>query len=84
LNGYRQAKKISLSEHRIGNTGVSSALVQICLATIAGYQEGGASAMINLTDGDNSSIVMVSLPDAASKVVNETSRNANPFRYSAQ
>jgi hypothetical protein len=54
------------------------------LATIGEHQEGGASAMINLTDGENASIVMIGLPDAISKAVIETNRNANPSRYSAQ
>ncbi|GAB2899861.1 DUF2875 family protein [Paraburkholderia jirisanensis] len=66
---------------RIGNTGVSSALVQICLATIANYEEGGASATVNLMDNGTASIVMVSPPDEASKANNVTHRGANPFRY---
>jgi hypothetical protein len=66
---------------RIGNTGVSSALVQICLATIAGYEDGSASATVNLVDGKSASIVMVSPPDAASKAINERNRGQDPFRY---
>ena len=66
---------------RIGNTGVSSALVQLCLATIAGYEDGGASATVNLIDKDSASIVMVSPPDGASKATNEKNRGANPFRH---
>jgi hypothetical protein len=66
---------------RIGNTGVSSALVQLCLATIAGYEDGRASATVNLIDKGEASIVMVSPPDAASKAVNEKNRGPNPFRY---
>ncbi|KHL71314.1 hypothetical protein PpSQ1_26865, partial [Pseudomonas putida] len=31
---------------RLGNTGVSSALVEINLATIASYHDGGASAVV--------------------------------------
>ncbi|CAB3796480.1 hypothetical protein LMG28688_04314 [Paraburkholderia caffeinitolerans] len=66
---------------RIGNTGVSSALVQLCLATIANYQEGGASATVNLMDNGTASIVMVSPPDEASKAGNAEHRGADPFKY---
>ncbi|PMS12854.1 DUF2875 domain-containing protein [Trinickia caryophylli] len=68
---------------RIGNTGVSSALVQLCLATVAGYEQGGASATVNLIDGKSASIVMVSPPDAASKAANQKNRGPNPFKYRA-
>ncbi|MFL9870618.1 type VI lipase adapter Tla3 domain-containing protein [Paraburkholderia megapolitana] len=66
---------------RIGNTGVSSALVQVCLATIANYQEGGASATVNLMDNGTASIVMVSPPDEASKANNAKHRGDDPFKY---
>ena len=66
---------------RIGNTGASSALIQLCLATIAGYESGDASATVNLVDGKTASIVMVSPPDPASKAINEKNRGPNPFRY---
>lgn len=68
---------------RIGNTGVSSTLVQLCLATVAGYEQGGASATVNLIDGKSASIVMVSPPDAASKAANQKNRGPNPFKYRA-
>ncbi|WP_028223780.1 type VI lipase adapter Tla3 domain-containing protein, partial [Paraburkholderia oxyphila] len=66
---------------RIGNMGVSSALVQICLATIANYQEGGASATVNLMENGTASIVMVSPPDEASKADNAKHRGTDPFKY---
>jgi hypothetical protein len=52
---------------RIGNTGVSSPMVQLGLGLIASYKEGGASATINRRPGGDASIVMVSPPDAATK-----------------
>lgn len=66
---------------RIGNTGVSSALVQVCLATMASYEDGGASATINLMDNGTASIVMVSPPDDASKMNNKQHRGSDPFKY---
>lgn len=65
---------------RLGNTGVSSALVQIGLATIAGYEEGGASATVNLTENRDATIVMVSPPNEADKAASTKHRGANPFR----
>ncbi|QBQ99107.1 type VI lipase adapter Tla3 domain-containing protein [Paraburkholderia pallida] len=64
---------------RIGDTGVSSALVQLCLATIAGYEDGQTSATVNLVDGHSASIVMVSPPDAASKAMNEKNASVSPL-----
>lgn len=86
---HGNAEGVDLSEvkegydigRRIGNTGVSSALVQICLATIGGYRTGGASATVNLIDNGTASIVMVSPPDEASKTSNLKHRGPDPLKY---
>ncbi|WP_243735417.1 type VI lipase adapter Tla3 domain-containing protein [Xanthomonas oryzae] len=52
---------------RLGNTGVSSALVQIALGIVSGYDDGRTSATVNLTPDGYAGIVMVSPPDKASK-----------------
>lgn len=52
---------------RIGNTGVSSPMVQLGLGLIASYKEGGASATINRRPDGNATVMMVSPPDAATK-----------------
>ncbi|AGK49253.1 hypothetical protein BTI_2771 [Burkholderia thailandensis MSMB121] len=66
---------------RIGNTGVSSPLVQIGLGLIAGYQDGGASATVNRRPNGTASIVMVSPPDATSKAAwLQANNGANPFK----
>ncbi|MGS0539199.1 type VI lipase adapter Tla3 domain-containing protein [Xanthomonas oryzae pv. oryzicola] len=64
---------------RLGNTGVSSALVQIGLAIQAGYEDDRTSATVNLTPDGYTGIVMVSPPDAASKGINTKHRGKNPF-----
>ncbi|MEE3663589.1 hypothetical protein V2I52_16855 [Brenneria sp. g21c3] len=64
---------------RLGNTGVSSALVQIGLAVQGGYEDGRTSATVNLTPDGYAGIVMVSPPDAASKEENTKRRGKNPF-----
>ncbi|OLK02295.1 hypothetical protein IXO222_02325, partial [Xanthomonas oryzae pv. oryzae] len=52
---------------RLGNTGVSSALVQIALGIVSGYDDGRTSATVNLTPDGYAGIVMGSPPDEASK-----------------
>ncbi|GLU33349.1 hypothetical protein Busp01_31910 [Trinickia caryophylli] len=64
---------------RIGNTGVSSPLIQIGLGLIASYREGGASATVNRRPNGMASIVMVSPPEASIKSAWEGPRKADPF-----
>jgi hypothetical protein len=66
---------------RIGNTGVSSPLIQLGLGLIASYNEGGASATVNRRPNGMASIVMVSPPEASVKEAWSQKKNgANPFR----
>ena len=65
--------------HRLGNTGVSSALVQIGLAIQAGYEDGRSSATINLTEDGYAGIIMVTPPDTQTKENNRKTRGDNPF-----
>ncbi|NBD03179.1 DUF2875 domain-containing protein, partial [Burkholderia thailandensis] len=58
---------------RIGNTGISSPLVQIGLGLIASYNEGGASATIHRRPNGTATIVMVSPPT-------HKQPDVNPFR----
>ncbi|AZE97713.1 hypothetical protein C4J95_0219 [Pseudomonas orientalis] len=68
---------------RLGNTGVSSALVQINLATIASYLNGGASAVVYSGADGSVSVQMVSPPSAARKEQNQVNRGKDPFKYGA-
>ncbi len=66
---------------RIGNTGVSSPLVQIGLGLIASYQDGGASATVNQRPNGTASIIMVSPPDTTIKAAWDKKTNSmNPFK----
>lgn len=47
---------------RLDDTGAASPFVQIALAIIAGYRDGGVSATVNLRRDDGASILMVSPP----------------------
>ena len=68
---------------RLGNTGVSSALVAINLATMASYLDGGTSAVVyNGSDG-STTVQMVRPPDAATKAHNAKTRWADPFLFGA-
>jgi len=66
---------------RIGNTGVSSPLIQLGLGLIASYNEGGASATVNRRPNGMASIVMVSPPEPSIKQAwSQQNHGANPFR----
>ncbi|MEW5700597.1 hypothetical protein AB1699_32300, partial [Pseudomonas synxantha] len=52
---------------RLGNTGVSSTLVQINLATIASYKDGGVSAVVYSGKDGSVTVQMVRPPDEARK-----------------
>ncbi|MOA07429.1 hypothetical protein D3C78_1271220 [compost metagenome] len=66
---------------RLGNTGVSSALVEINLATIASYQEGGVSAVVYTGEDGSVTVQMVRPPDEARKTKNQQTHGADPFRF---
>lgn len=68
---------------RLGNTGVSSTLVQINLATIASYKEGGASAVVYTGADGSVTVQMVSPPNEARKAMNQKNRGNDPFKYGA-
>jgi hypothetical protein len=66
---------------RLGNTGVSSALVEINLATIASYQEGGVSAVVYTGKDGSVTVQMVRPPDEARKAKNQQTHGVDPFRF---
>lgn len=66
---------------RLGNTGVSGALVEINLATIASYLDGGASAVVYAGQDGSLTVQMIRPPDEARKVKNRENRGADPFTF---
>ncbi|MDD1967294.1 DUF2875 family protein [Pseudomonas putida] len=66
---------------RLGNTGVSGALVEINLATIASYKEGGTSAVVYAGTDGSLTVQMVRPPNEARKEKNCENRGADPFKY---
>ncbi len=68
---------------RLGNTGVSGALVQINLATIASYLDGGASAVVYAGQDGSLTVQMIRPPDEARKEKNRENRGADPFKFGA-
>ncbi|WP_339529569.1 MULTISPECIES: type VI lipase adapter Tla3 domain-containing protein [unclassified Pseudomonas] len=68
---------------RLGNTGVSSTLVQINLATIASYKDGGVSAVVYSGSDGSVSVQMVRPPNDARKEKNQQNRGSDPFKYGA-
>jgi hypothetical protein len=66
---------------RLGNTGVSSALVEINLATIASYLDGGTSAVVYAGADGSLTVQMIRPPDAARKEKNRENRGVDPFKF---
>ncbi|MCH5550292.1 DUF2875 family protein [Pseudomonas syringae pv. syringae] len=66
---------------RLGNTGVSGALVEINLATIASYKDGGVSAVVYAGTDGSLTVQMVRPPDEARKAKNSQNRGADPFIF---
>ncbi|WP_268797624.1 type VI lipase adapter Tla3 domain-containing protein [Pseudomonas huanghezhanensis] len=68
---------------RLGNTGVSGALVEINLATIASYLDGGVSAVVYPGADGSATIQMIRPPSDAMKTRNAETRWADPFKFGA-
>ena len=66
---------------RLGNTGVSGALVEINLATIASYLDGGASAVVYAGQDGSLTVQMIHPPDEARKARNRENRGVDPFKF---
>ncbi|QVK31333.1 type VI lipase adapter Tla3 domain-containing protein [Pseudomonas syringae] len=66
---------------RLGNTGVSGALVEINLATIASYKDGGVSAVVYAGTDGSLTVQMVRPPDEARKAKNSQNRGSDPFTF---
>jgi uncharacterized protein involved in type VI secretion and phage assembly len=66
---------------RLGNTGVSGALVEINLATIASYLEGGVSAVVYSGKDGSTTVQMIRPPDEARKAKNQQTHGVDPFRF---
>ncbi|MDD0995198.1 DUF2875 family protein, partial [Pseudomonas sp. TNT2022 ID1044] len=66
---------------RLGNTGVSSALVEINLATIASYLDGGTSAVVYAGADGSLTVQMIRPPSEARKEKNRQNRGADPFKF---
>ncbi len=75
---YRRPWRIELGNvdegynigRRLGNTGVSSALVEINLATIASYLDGGTSAVVYAGADGSLTVQMIRPPSEARKEKN--------------
>ncbi|MNF03806.1 hypothetical protein D3C80_2031970 [compost metagenome] len=55
--------------------------MQINLATIASYKDGGVSAVVYAGADGSLSVQMVRPPDAARKTQNQQTRGDDPFVY---
>jgi hypothetical protein len=66
---------------RIGNTGVTSPVIQIGLGVIASYELGGASATVDRRPNGTATILIVSPPDESTKTAWAKRNNGvSPFK----
>lgn len=63
---------------RLGNTGVSGALVEINLATMASYLDGGASAVVYAGPDGSLTVQMIRPPDEARRAFAPSSESTTP------
>ncbi|PHV38425.1 hypothetical protein CSQ95_13595 [Janthinobacterium sp. BJB304] len=50
------------TDRRLGNTGAATLFVQMAIAVMGSYRDGGVSAVVNLRNPDEATIVLVSPP----------------------
>ncbi|WFR81505.1 DUF2875 family protein [Janthinobacterium rivuli] len=50
------------TDQRLGNTGAATLFVQMAIAVMGSYRDGGVSAVVNLRNPDEATIVLVSPP----------------------
>ena len=66
---------------RLGDTGVSSALVAINVATMASYLDGGISAVVYMGSDESVTVQMVRPPDDLRRAENALTRGPDPFVF---
>ena len=55
------------TDHRLGNTGAATWFMQMAIGVMGSYRDGGASAAINLRDGNEASIIFITPPSDATR-----------------
>ena len=66
------------TDHRLGNTGAATWFMQIAIGVTGSYRDGGASAAINLRDGNEASIIFITPPSDAKR--QQQDANGDIFR----
>lgn len=64
--------------YRLGDTGVTSGLVQIALSLMTGYSDGKSSVAVIRDDGGNAELIRVTPPDDADKKRNAANQAITP------
>lgn len=67
--------------YRLGNTGTSSALVQLGLSLIAGYGDRKSSVVVNRFQPGYAELIAVTPPSDAEEKHNASIKGNNPFEY---
>jgi hypothetical protein len=64
--------------YRLGNTGISSGLVQLALSLMTGYGDGKSSVAVIRNDSGNAELIRVTPPDELDKKRNIANLSVNP------
>jgi Protein of unknown function (DUF2875) len=64
--------------YRLGNTGISSGLVQLALSLMTGYGDGKSSVAVIHNDSGNAELIRVTPPDELDKKLNIANLSVNP------
>ncbi|WP_312437495.1 DUF2875 family protein [Janthinobacterium sp.] len=69
------------SDHRLGNTGAATLLVQMAIGVMGSYRNGGVSAAVNLRNPDEASIVLISPPSEEKRAQQNKPHRSDVFAH---
>ncbi|MBB5615711.1 hypothetical protein HDE71_004769, partial [Janthinobacterium sp. S3M3] len=69
------------TDQRLGNTGAATLFVQMAIAVMGSYRDGGVSAVVNLRDPEEASIVLISPPSDEKRRTQHHPHGGDVFRH---
>ena len=68
-------------DKRLGNTGAATLFVQMAIGVMGSYRDGGVSAVVNLRNPDEASIVLISPPSDEQRRTQHHPHGGDVFRH---
>ncbi|WP_409026848.1 DUF2875 family protein [Janthinobacterium sp. SUN098] len=69
------------TDRRLGNTGAATLFVQMAIAVMGSYRDGGVSAVVNLRNPDEATIVLVSPPSEEKRRTQQHPHGGDVLRH---